>query len=728
MGNSANRFAALQRPAGLALLSFSAALLLGTAPLRAQQTEAQLPASVTLDPIQVEGAGAGQGIVGYVTRDSDASTKTDTPLIEVPQSISVVPADQIRDQGAHNVSEALRYTPSVLVQPNGESSHYDELRIRGFEPLKYQDGLPLPLLNWWATPRVETYGLQQIDVLRGPASALYGQNSPGGLVNMTSRRPSFTPIGEVQVQLGSYDRVQGAFDIGGPLNQDKTLAMRLTGLALGSDTQVDHTRDDRVFVAPSLSWRPTDNTTLTILTQYGEDRGTYPHQYLPAQGTVWGNPNGRISRHTYVGDNSFDDFRRSQYAVGYAFEHRFDDTWTVRQNLRYMGTTMELSALRSEGLQADMRTLNRNAASMSADATNIAVDNQGQANFRTGALEHKLLFGLDYARATGTYVFGFGTADPIDVYQPVYGRPNVGNIMLMSDQHQVQEQMGLYMQDQIRFDRWLLTLSGRQDWASMTTDDHLSDTRVKQNDSEFTYRAGLTYNFVNGIAPYVSYATSFQPVIGLGSDNQPFSPTTGEQFEAGIKYQPTGTNALFTVAAFDLRQKNSITYDPITFLGTQSGEVRVRGIELEARAALTERIELLASYSYLNSEVTESSNPYELGRNQPMTPEHQASAWLKYNFADSVIPGLSLGAGVRYQGASYSEVVSVDPIRVPSSTLFDAALYYDFGKAVSSLNGLRLAVNATNVFNRDTITYCYGEAYCSLGAGRTVTGTLSYRW
>ncbi len=686
------------------------------------------PTSIMLDPIQVEGGTPRGGIVGYVAQESDASTKTDTPLLEVPQSVSIVPQDQIRDQGASNVSEALRYTPSVLVQPNGESSHYDELRIRGFEPLKYQDGLPLPLQNWWATPRVETYGLQQIDVLRGPGSALYGQNSPGGLVNMVSRRPVFSPIGEVQLQLGSYDRVQGAFDIGGPLTQDRTLAMRLTGLMRDADTQVDHTHDQRVFIAPAFTWRPTDSTTLTILTQYAEDRGTYPHQYLPAQGTVYGNPYGRISRHTYVGDDSNNDFRRAQYAVGYAFEHRFDDTWTVRQNLRYMGMSMDMLALRGEGLQADLRTLNRSATMMDADSANIALDNQGQAIFRTGALEHKLLFGLDYARTTGSYVFDLGTADPIDVFRPVYTNANARNFTRRADQHQTLDQFGLYAQDQVRFDRWLLTLSARQDWAGMRSDDYLFDTRTKQDDSEFTYRAGLTYNFPNGIAPYVSYATSFQPVIGVDTNNQPFVPTTGRQVEAGVKYQPNGMNALFTLAVFDLQQENSITYDPVTFLGTQSGEVRVRGIELEARAALTEQIEFLASYSYLNSEITASSNPFEIGRNQPMTPEHQASAWLKYTFAESTVPGLGLAAGVRYQGSNYSEVSSPDPVRVPSSTLFDAALYYDLGKVAPALDGMRLAVNGTNLFNRYTVTYCYGETYCSLGAGRTVTATLSYRW
>jgi iron complex outermembrane receptor protein len=272
----------------------------------------------------------------------------------------------------------------------------------------------------------------------------------------------------------------------------------------------------------------------------------------------------------------------------------------------------------------------------------------------------------------------------------------------------------------------VLTLVGRHDWATSTTDDHLALTSASTDDKAFTGRAGLTYLFDSGVAPYISYATSFQPSAGAAA-GQPFRPSTGKQVEAGVKYHPPGSNILVTLAAFDLTRDNIVTTDP-TFVSRQIGAARVRGIEAEIKGNLTPNVELIASYTNQSSEIIESTNPFELGRPLPLTPRQQASVWGTYNFLNGPLAGLKLGAGARYVGANYSETETTNPILVPAATLFDALVQYDLSVLNPTLKGATLSVNATNLFDKYYVTYCYTNVYCSLGAGRAVLATLNYRW
>ncbi|WP_188576125.1 TonB-dependent siderophore receptor [Azorhizobium oxalatiphilum] len=684
---------------------------------------------ILLDTVDVQGAQqtALGPVDGYVALVSMAGTKTDTPLVDVPQSISVVTADQIQDQGAQNLVQALRYTPGVFVEPNGESAHYDDMRIRGFDPLKYLDGMPLPLLQFYGSPRIEVYGLERVEVIKGPASALYGESSPGGLINMISKRPTAETIREIELQTGSFDRIQGAFDVGGAVNDSKTLLVRLTGLARDAGTQVNDTKDERLFLAPSFTLKASEDTTLTVLAQYGRDEGTYPQAFLPAQGTLFPNPYGRLPRSTYLGDPAFDNYSREQWMVGYEFNHRFNDVWSFEQKARYAHVTADVSATRSEGVQSNLFMVDRSAFIMGADAGTFTMTNLARAEFATGALRHEMLFGLDYLRTSGDFNMKVALAPAVNMYAPPVSVP-IGPFFNRTDNSQTQTAWGVYVQDQISFDRFILTVSGRQDWASMDTTDWLAETSSSQNDSDFTYRAGLTYKFDNGIAPYISYATSFQPVMGFDADGNGLKPTTGDQIEAGVKYQPPGMDALFTAAVFQIHQDNVVTTDPVTFISSQIGKVEVKGLELEAKGKLNANWEFTAGYSYVDSETTESSNPYEVGRPAPYTPENQGSVWIKYNFTQPQLAGLSVAGGVRYVGSTYSEISSVDPIKVPGYSLVDAAVYYDFGALSTQLQGAKFALNVSNLFDKYYLTYCYGAPYCALGSGRTVLATLSYKW
>lgn len=690
------------------------------APVQAAQPAPQAPAA----PVE-----RGDGPVqGYVATRSVTGTKTDTPIVEIPQSISVVTQDQIRDQGAQTVADALHYTPGVFTNLNGDTARFDETRIRGFQPILYLDGMPLPLNRFFATPLIPTYALQRLEVLRGPSSVLYGQNSPGGMINMVSKRPTDVAFGEIELSAGNHNTWQGAFDIGGPGNADKTFLYRLTGLIRDSDTAVDFSKDKRAFFAPAFTWRNLD-TSLTVLAHYGKDEGSFPQQYLPAQGTLFFNPNGQIPRSRFAGEPGWDNFRREQWWAGYAFEHRFNDVWQFRQNLRYGAVDTEFQAFRSEGLQADLVTLERGAYHQAVDAGTFTIDNQFQGDFSTGALRHKLLFGLDYLRTSGDFrmlgnsvLFG-GTGLPINIYNPGYGGA-IPALAEFQDYHDKMSQLGVYVQDQIKLDRWILTLGGRHDWSKVSTLNRIADTTVSASNGDFSGRAGLGYAFDNGVTPYVAVATSFQQEVGVNANGDPFKPTKGLQYEAGVKYQPIGTKALFTAAIFDLTRRNVVTSNPFTFESSQTGEVHVRGLELEAKADLTDRLDMVASYAYMDSEITQSINPLELGRPAPMTPRHSASGWLNY----ALLPGLKIGGGVRYVGENFSQTESTDQFPVPSYVVYDAAATYDFSVLNSAWKGLELRINVTNLFDKYYVTYCYQLAFCSLASGRTVLATMSYKW
>ena len=683
--------------------------------------------------VPIEASERGDGPVqGFVATRSVTGTKTDTPITEIPQAISVVTQDQITEQGAQTVRQAVRYTPGIFTEINGEGAKYDETRIRGFPPIIYLDGMPVALNRFFATPRIETYGLERIEVLKGPSSVLYGQNSPGGLINLISKRPTSTPFGEIEVSAGSHNWWQGAFDFGGAGNADKSFLYRFTGLVRDSDTAVNFNNNNTLFLAPSFTWRNWD-TSLTLLTHYGKDTGAYPQQFLPAQGTLFFNPNGKISRNFFVGEPSWDKFKREQWAIGYAFEHRFNETWQFRQNLRYMAVDNYWQAHRSEGfIPPDLANLQRGAYSQDTDARTFTIDNQVQADFATGPLQHKVLFGLDYFRTSGNNDFRVafppmwgGTVQPINVFNPDYSG-SVPPLTPRNKYYDTKNQLGIYAQDQIKFDRWILTVGGRHDWTEVSSIDSGPSLVPydKAAHQASTGRAGLGYAFDNGVTPYIAAATSFEMEMGVDAAGRLFKPTTGVQYEAGIKYQPVGTKALFTAAVYDLTRQNVVSTNPVSFTASQTGEVNVRGVELEAKVSMTDRLDLTAAYTYMDSEVTQSNNSLELGRPAPMTPRNMASGWIDY----VVLPGLKVGGGVRYVGANYSETETVDQLLIPSYVVYDAAVRYDFGVLDRSLKGVELRVNATNLFDKYYVTYCFGYAYCSLAPGRTVLAIMAYRW
>ena len=718
---------------------------------------APAPAPVQPVPAQVGESGTGP-VVGYSARQSVTATKTDTPLLETPQSISVVTKDQIKDQGAQTVQEALRYTPGVALQSYGANAFFDGYKVRGFDAPRYLDGLRLPQESTqFAMPKIEPYGLERLEVLKGPSSGLYGQSDPGGLINMVSKRPTATPHYDFETTFGNFNYKQGAFDIGGPIDKNGEFLYRIVGLGRLADTQTDFVQDNKIFIAPSFTWRPTTDTSFTILSQYQKIDNKGYQQYVPGQVSFLPNPSGSIPYSRYIGEPSVDGYKLEQKMIGYAFEHRFDNNIQFRQNMRYTEASNDLKSVRSEGMDFTSPTPTQSVARsynyIKSSSQNVALDNQLQADFRTGVLTHKVLVGADYLHQTGNTDYrtqgSIAFFDPvfnptsifpsINAYNPVYGVsaiPAFSSLPSFIRNNNKIDQVGLYAQDQIKLDRWTLSLTGRQDFVNTYLNSapgaiYPSPGIYSRSDSAQTGRVGLNYLFDFGLSPYINYSTSFVPNTGaaLGS-TAPFKPTTGDGKEIGVKFMPNGTNLMLTAALFEINQNDILTSGPDFISSLQTDSARSRGFEFEARGNVTRELEVIAGYTRLDTKVTKSTAlpaNNNVGKHLQAAPEDQASLWVKYTWYDGQLAGLGLGGGVRYVGRSWGD--GKNTFVIPSYTLFDAVISYDLAYARPDLKGWKAQINATNLTNEYYVASCLtGLAYCGLGNARTVLGTLKYSW
>jgi iron complex outermembrane receptor protein len=702
-------FRSRRRPAGaLIYLGF----LCSSFALQAAEDGAGDSAATTLDAIEV---------TAPIAKNSGTVTKTDTPIIEIPQSISVITRQQMRDRGIHGVEEAVWFTAGAQGGGYGNDSRSDWLLVRGFTPARYLNGLALADGSGTGITRVEPYGLERVEVLKGPASVNYGAMPPGGMVNYVSKRPTADTLREVEVQVGSFDLKQAAFDFGGALSEDGTWLYRLTGLARNSDDPVDFIHDDRYYFAPAVTWMPDEANRLTLLAHYQKADTMSGAGFLPAAGTLLPNPNGKIPLHRFTGEpdeNGYDKIGRS---VGYEFSHDFGGGTRFRQNLRYAVTEVETGATVGPfGFLGDERTLFRYLFPTEEESKNFGVDNHLEFAFGSGRAQHLLLVGLDYRRAENDYASAFSFAAPtLDVFDPVYGSPVV-RPEYTSRTLQTQSQLGLYVQDQIKLDRWVITVGGRQDWVGTDTDQVLAGTSAHQSDEKFSGRVGVNYLFDSGFAPYLGYSQSFQPTVGTSFSGDAFVPTTGDQLEAGIKYQPAGGRLLATLALYELRQENTLVVDPNnTLFQIQQGETTVRGVELEGRWNVGSGFSVYGAYAYIDSEVTESTDPLSLGAEIPLQPRHAASLGMDYTITAGALAGLGFGAGVRYTGEHYGD--AYNQWQTPSYTLFDAAAHYDIGN-------WRLQLNASNVTDKEYLTVCNSAVWCYYGYPRSVTATARLHW
>ena len=672
-------------------------------------------------------------VEGYTATRTAAGTKTDTALVEAPRSISVATRQQMDDRSVHSLDDAVRYMPGITASSYGSDTRADWLRVRGFEPTQFLDGLPLPK-GVYANPKQETWNLDRLALLRGPASSVYGQTPPGGLLDMVSRRPNAEASSEIQLQYGSDNHRQINFASTGKIDEAGQFLYGLSGVVRDSGTQVDHVDNKRYNIAPSLTWNIDDDTKLTLLSQFTRDDTGITSQFLPIQGTKIKSPLGDISHHKNLGDPDWEYYDRTYYALGYAFEHRLNDVWQFKQNLRYTKSDLSFQSLTpgsypfttvdAEG------NVGRTSTSVDEDISQFAVDNNFQADFATGDIRHTLLLGLDHQRSNTNYTSIFGDGLQTNVINPIYGQPIVrpARSTAFYDYNQKTYQTGLYVQDQMALDQWRLTLGGREDWVHTSTQFiNQSDATNTQRDKKFSGNAALSYVFDNGFVPYLSYAESFQPTTGADATSTgSLKPTEGKQWELGIKYQPPGSKTLLTAAVYDLTQKNVAvnTFVNNVSVTSQTGEVKVKGLELEAVSDVTDNLKVIAAYTLAKSEVQKG---VDKGNRLQLMPNQQASLWTDYTWHAGVLDGFGIGAGVRYTGNTYGDKANTWLGKADAYTVFDASVHYDLGRLDNSLKGASLAVNATNLFDKDYISTC-DSFYCYYGDQRSVVASATYKW
>lgn len=688
----------------------------------------------TLAPVTVEAStereAAWGPVIGYVAKHSATATKTDTPIIETPQSISIVTRDQMTAQNVQSVSDALRYSAGVLAESNGPDPRADNIMVRGFDTggrSAFRDGLGSYAFNNQGGTVYEPYGLERIEILRGPSSILYGQGGPGGLVNLVSKRPTAEPVREVQVQFGRHDRKQLAGDLGGKLTDDGTLTYRLTGLVRESDTFIDYIEDDRAYVAPALTWSPDADTSLTLLAEHQRNRRGQGYQALPRIGTLDDNPYGKIPTSRFLGEPDFDRFDQERTSIGYLLEHRINGQLTFRQNARHQTMETKANTIYMTGLRADGRTVGRFGSRGTEDVTNAVIDNQLQWRWQHGSVEHTTLLGFDLQYMRNDSRAYYGAFGDLDVYRPVHGQDG-GPLALGQDTREHLKQRGVYLQDQIKIDKtWVATLGLRRDTTRQTTNDHLGGGSTTQRDGATTGRVGLVYLAPMGFAPYVSYSESFVPVVDTTFDGSPFKPETGRQYEVGVRYQPPGRSVSITASVFDLARQNVTTADlEHAGFSTQHGEVDSRGFELEAKANLDPGWDIIASYSRGRAKLTEDNYGNE-GNLVANVPKNTAAAWVEYTVQGGSLAGLGLGAGVRYVGWTYRNDENTD--RIPAYTLTDLSVRYDFQHLGDGWRGWRAAFNVSNLFDKRYVATCgyYGDG-CKYGYRRNAMLTMTYDW
>lgn len=710
---------------------------LGSGSLHAAETsQASTAAAVEIDAINVTGQSVEQPtehVVGYVAKRNMSATKTDTPITETPQSLSVVTSDEIRDRQSETLGQALSYTPGLTSSSTAFNRTADRFRIRGFGVESgtggsLRDGLRLQNNSYDGIQ--EPYGLERVEVIRGAASVLYGQLSPGGMINGVSKRPTETPFHELNMQVGSYDRKQLSADFSGPLAGSDTLSYRLTLLSRNSDTQQDHVNDDKFYIAPALTWRPNEDTSLTLLSFY-QKTDTRFSASLPYQLTKGVGDGGfKIGRNDFIGEPGYDDMNGEMSTLGYEFQHHFNENFTLNHKLRYYESDVKFNYI-----QLPFAGNARAAAIAQASATGIlarqysdrrerartwASDTSIESKWQLGSTEHTALVGFDgYDTSYDSHNFR-GNAPSLDLTRYDYGQPFVVNRNSAADRGSQLDtlQKGVYFQDQIKFDdKWILVLGGRHDWADQQQEAHRNGAKASQDDEATTYRAGLVYMADNGLAPYISYSESFFPVPVASATGQTFDPTEGKQYEVGVRYQPKDSNLLLSAAIYELTQSNVLSNDS-NGDPQQTDEVRSRGLELEAKADITSAVSLIASYAYTDARITKTVDPEKsVGQRSDETPYHQAALWTSYDFVNWGIPQLTVGAGARYMGTTQASKIDS---AIPAYTLFDAMARYQIDE------NWAVTVNASNLTDKQYVL-C-GDSTCQYGDERTLLTSINFNW
>ncbi|MBR7888127.1 TonB-dependent siderophore receptor [Marinomonas sp. A79] len=652
----------------------------------------------------------------------NTATKTQLDPEETPQAISIIDAESLESLGVESVSEAVRYSAGVNTELRGGAiSRLDLFNIRGFDnDTVLLDGLPLLYNDWNLQPQIDMSTVEQIEIFKGPTSTLYGEMPPGGMVNIISKVPQDEEKTSLEVVVGSDSKKEVSLDTTGAISD--SARYRLITKISESDGQAVTSENKRMLIAPSLDLDLSADTQLNLNMYYQNDPSMGVYSSLPSRGTVYSNINGQLSDSAYAGDANWETYDRDVLLLGYKLDHSINQTWSFMQNARVTIAEAYQENTYSTGLDSDERTLNRRAYLTDESTKGINLDNQLSAIFDIGEAEHNVLFGVDYLTLTSDIKYEDAVAPSIDLYDPNYYQIIASDLDFAasgysSDFTIKKKQTGLYIQDQVRLNNWVLLAGGRYDRFSYeeTGTKYGADATTKIDQNQFSGRVGALYEFDNGISPFINFAQSFEPVSGSDKDGNDFDTSTANQWETGLKYQSRGLTTSATV--FEIIKSNVLTNDPngTAYDKIQVGEVRARGLELEAKQALTPRGSVSVAYTLQDVEVTKDNSG--IAGNTPIwTPEQQFSAWLNYAPDSGALAGASFGTGLRYVGSMQVDAENSDT--VPSYTLVDLSVGYDLAQLSANWKGASVKLAVTNAFD-ETYYSCYDTDNCWYGADRS---------
>ncbi|MDF0748686.1 TonB-dependent siderophore receptor [Marinobacter sp. 71-i] len=647
---------------------------------------------------------------------SATALKVEAPLVETPRPGSVVEREELEERNVQALDETFRYRAGVLSGQYGEDNDTDWLKVRGFDQSTYQDGLRIyreGFYQWLPEP----FGLERVELLKGPASILYGEAPPGGVINAISKRPTDTAQGEVNIQAGTDEHRQVGVDTSGPVAGRSDVSYRLVGLHRYGEGDQDFTENERYYLAPSLSWDISDNTELTVLASIQKDDAFPYNGFKLAYGTVEDTPFGKVDPSVNYGEPGYDTNERTQTAIGYALSHRFNETWRFEQDFRYSNVDLLLRSTYIS-FQTGPREGQRQIIYRDGDISSWTVDNRVVGNWFTDRAEHTFLAGIDYQdlnnRGKQNGSLGFtDIGGPIDLFDPQYGSFTPITPTDLIVQEIEKQQTGLYLQHQLRLDnRWVFLAGARYDQADLDNINRTASTRQEADADEISLSGGVMYLAENGFSPYLSYSESFQPIAGTDGTGDLYDPRKGKQLEAGVKIAPDNLDGYVTAAVYRIEEENSLGTSQSGFQ-IQDQERTTAGFEVESVSYLTDQLELTAAYTYSDATIKETETDNS-ERAAPLIPRHMASAWLDYSFAN-LVPGLKIGGGARYVGSTTDN--SVD---VPSYTVLDLMAQYNVTQ------NWQAQVNVTNLADREYVASC--DYWCYYGEARSVVASVRYRW
>jgi iron complex outermembrane receptor protein len=650
--------------------------------------------SMTLDPIRIEGEGetAWGPVDGYAAHRSATGTKTDTPLIDTPSAIKVVPRAVLEDRQVIRVEDALKNISGVNYSASVEQMSFNS---RGFGAQILEDGITRSSFSGGSTQDsdLDPYKVERVEALKGPASMLYGRGNPGGSINLVIKRPLDTPYYAAGIVGGSHALLRPTIDVSGPIDEGKQFLYRFNGVYEQADSFRDHVESDRFYVMPALTWRPRRGTEVTADFEYGVVTST-PDSGIPRQD---GYILPGLSRENFFGEPT-DERKLTKKFGRLRFEHEIVRDWMVGLSGSYYNTIHDQIFTRSGSLQGDGRTLTRTIRDDWTDNTNYAVDATVVGHLTTGPLDHTLLLGGNYDHRETDAMFRTYAASPIDVFDPVYGNTTPGALTGSADVLTKRNLYGVYVQDQIDVTESVkLVLGGRYDrYTESQVNNGVARPEDKKQD-EFSPRAGLLYKFLPSVSVYASYAESFQTPDGFATkaDGTLLDPQTGSLYEAGVKTELFGGRLTATTAVYEAWRQNIGVADPdnpgfqITI-----GEQRSRGVELDVAGEVLPGWKVIGAYSYNVTVITDDSNAALIGNKVQDVPRHLAGIWTTYQLQTGGAKGLGAGGGLNYVGSRWGD--NQNTFKVGHFLTADATLFYE-------RDWYSLRFNVKNLFDNDYI-------------------------